>query len=195
MFYQDKIRGTYTKLSRHYCLKQLYEDRGVNLSKKMEPLSFVNSILSSPIIVSMFPQLQTAASTINTLLTTYNNVKQAIEDAKTELDDAISTLESMEKAVDDARSAYDKALQAPGAYDGKGTGEVVVTSTPVLQAAYNVIEEAQEKLKKQRDTVIPKIEEKIAALEKQADDLMKDMTEQINSYVSDLISAEVERDA
>lgn len=176
-------------------VKQLYEDRGVNLSKKMEPLSFVNSILSSPIIVSMFPQLQTAASTINTLLTTYNNVKQAIEDAKTELDDAISTLESMEKSVDDARSAYDKALQAPGAYNGKGTGEVVVTSTPVLQAAYKVIEEAQEKLKNQRDTVIPKIEEKIAALEKQADDLMKDMTEQINSYVSDLISAEVERDA
>lgn len=171
----------------------IFNRSGVSLKSGMDPLKFIKCVVSVPGLTAQVPLLSVFVNSVKDLYDGYEKLKELLNTVNKTLNDAEKKLRQLEKALDKARLVYNQSAANLGAYTFTGVGSGPVIPTPVLPSALSVIQSAQMTLDTQIDTVIPKIKEQIASIEKQLDEYKQKMDNQVSKYIDTIITTGIKQ--
>lgn len=172
-------------------LKSLMSGMGTNITRDLDPKSFIDAVMSCPVVTQRFQELGNIASTVQTLLNGYESLLSELESLR-------SKIEQTEDAINDAQKAINVGQQAltdvltfrPGTAFSAIPLEGTIVPTGGLEPYQAAVVTANNALNKAKDT-LAELKTELTTLEEKIQQYYDAMIEKVNDYISAIANTRI----
>lgn len=177
-------------------LKQLMTKLGIAVYSGMPASKFVKAVVAAPVLVTSFPSLSSLATTINTMIGTYEGLQEQLTSLQNTITTQEETIDSLQSGMNNAQIVYSYFVSGGETgtppYFGELAGNLVtIHSEPAsIKAQYATLTAAQESLEEAKST-LKSLKAQLASLQETVSNYYNYIDAQVATYVDSIINTKV----